>query len=91
MTRTRWAGHAWLLSAITLTTAGIYTAITVAWWWCLPAWAATSLSAGLAYGYYRRAGREEEIARRLADLRRTPAAAHQIPPERVERLRKDSA
>lgn len=91
MTRTRTAGHAWLLSAITLTTAGIYTATTVAWWWCLPAWAATSLSAGLAYGYYRRAGREEQIARRLAALHDRPAAAHRIPRERIEQLRKDTA
>lgn len=91
MTRTRLAGHAWLLFTITLTAAGVYTATAVAWWWCLPAWTATSIGTGLAYGCYRKAGREEQVARRLAALRGTPSAAYRIPSERVEQLRKDTA
>ena len=90
MTRTRWTAHAWLAATAALTTAGIYTATAVAWWWCLPAWTATSITAGLAYGHYRQAMREEEVARRLAALHGTPAA-YRIPLERVEQLRKDTA
>ncbi len=90
MTRTRWAGHAWLAFTLTMIGCIIYTA-THNPWLILPAWIAASTSAGLAYGYYRRAGRKEHIARRLAALHDRPAAAYQVPQERAQQLRKDPA
>lgn len=89
MTRTRLAGHAWLTATITLTAAASYTTATVTWWAILGLWGAGTTLA-LAWGCYRQAGREEDVARQLAALRATPAA-YRIPRERVEQLRKDTA
>lgn len=90
MTRTRWAGNAWLAATVALTAAAIYTTATVTWWAIFGLWGAGTTLA-LAWGCYRRAGREEDVARQLAALRATPAAVYRIPPERVEQLRKDTA
>lgn len=90
MTRTRWAGHAWLAFTLTMIGCIIYTA-THNPWLILPAWIAASTSAGLAFGCYTRANREQQIARRLAALRGTPAATCQIRRARLEQqLRKDT-
>ena len=91
MNRTRLAGHAWAVFTLTMIGSAVYTATTISWWWILPAWTAASFGAGLTYGNYLRAGREEQIARRLAALRGTPTAVYRVPVERVEQLRKDTA
>lgn len=90
MTRTRWAGHAWAAFTLAMIISAAYTA-TIHWWWILPTWLAASLGAGLTYGTYRQAAREEQVIRRLAAQRATRAAAYRVPDEETEQLRKDTA